>query len=531
VSVQEKFAQLELKSSGVGNALTNAFAMAQPIIDWLIDVGIPLVVGLIGDILIKATEVYNFIAANWTQIAPWVEGIGVAIASIVITMKAYQAATWLCNTATAAWTTATNIAKWAQTNLSLAKAKDIIDSGIIHALYLKDAIVKGASAVKTGVLTAATWAQNIATGVLTGAQWLLNAAFLASPIGWIVLGVGLIVGAFILLWKKSEGFRNFWIGMWNGIKAIFAATWEGIKKFCSSGIGQVILMITMPIIGLVNFIIQNWAQIKAVTVAVFQAIDAFFVNVWNGIKTTFTTVFTAIGTFFTNAWNGYIAIVTTAMTWIRNVLTTIWTGITAALTAAWEWLGGLLSSVWNGYVTIVTNVCNTIWSVVQTIWNGITGFLSATWNAISTTATNVFTAIKDTIVGIWNGIVGGIKGAINLIINAINTFLSGITAGINGVTGTLNKVTGAFGIPAIPEAQAPQIPTLANGGLIRKAGSVIVGENAPELLNLPRGASVTPLEEAGATQNIEVNINGVGLGVDEILQMLVPKLKFAIANM
>ncbi|WP_206672887.1 hypothetical protein, partial [Parasutterella excrementihominis] len=39
----------------------------------------------------------------------------------------------------------------------------------------------------------------------------------------------------------------------------------------------------------------------------------------------------------------------------------------------------------------------------------------------------------------------------------------------------------------------PTIPMLAKGGTITGAGSVLVGENGPEILNVGRGASVVPL--------------------------------------
>lgn len=56
----------------------------------------------------------------------------------------------------------------------------------------------------------------------------MSMALLTSPITWIVVGIGLIVGAFILLWNKFEGFRNFWIAVWNGIKSVASSVVNGI---------------------------------------------------------------------------------------------------------------------------------------------------------------------------------------------------------------------------------------------------------------------------------------------------------------
>lgn len=107
-----------------------------------------------------------------------------------------------------------------------AKVIDKAETIALIALYAKDAIVRGALAVKTGALTVATHAQ-------TAAQWLLNAAMNANPIGIVITVIGALIAAFVLLWNKSEGFRNFWIGLWEGIKSIVsnAVNWvTGVFK-------------------------------------------------------------------------------------------------------------------------------------------------------------------------------------------------------------------------------------------------------------------------------------------------------------
>jgi TP901 family phage tail tape measure protein len=64
----------------------------------------------------------------------------------------------------------------------------------------------------------ATLAVAAATHVWTAAQWLLNAAFIASPIGWIVVGIGAFIAAIALLWNKCEGFRALIMGLWEVLK-------------------------------------------------------------------------------------------------------------------------------------------------------------------------------------------------------------------------------------------------------------------------------------------------------------------------
>ncbi|MDN5749864.1 MAG: hypothetical protein L0H64_15310, partial [Pseudonocardia sp.] len=53
----------------------------------------------------------------------------------------------------------------------------------------------------------------------TAVQWLLNAAMAANPIGLLVLGIGLLVGALVWAWTSSETFRGIVLGVWEGVKS------------------------------------------------------------------------------------------------------------------------------------------------------------------------------------------------------------------------------------------------------------------------------------------------------------------------
>ena len=70
-----------------------------------------------------------------------------------------------------------------------------------------------------------------------------------------------------------------------------------------------------------------------------------------------------------------------------------------------------------------------------------------------------------------------------------------------------------------------KIPMLAEGGTITQAGTVMVGERGAELLDLPRGAKVTPLNKQGLT----ININGATImgedDADWLGELLTDKLK------
>lgn len=54
--------------------------------------------------------------------------------------------------------------------------------------------------------------------VVKGAFAALNATMLANPIVLIIAAIAALVAAFIYLWNNCEGFRQFWINLWENVK-------------------------------------------------------------------------------------------------------------------------------------------------------------------------------------------------------------------------------------------------------------------------------------------------------------------------
>jgi len=105
--------------------------------------------------------------------------------------------------------------------------KDLVIAGVVgigaaFVAWQVTSIVQGAvGAVKA--LTAATKGQTIA-------QAALNLIMKANPLGIIVTAVAGLTAAFIVLWNKCEGFRNFWKGFVNGLIGGVNALIKGLNK-------------------------------------------------------------------------------------------------------------------------------------------------------------------------------------------------------------------------------------------------------------------------------------------------------------
>lgn len=93
-------------------------------------------------------------------------------------------------------------------------------------MFMSDLINSVSSA--WGVLSSA---MGIGTAVTEGAtvvQTGLNLAWLASPITWIIAGIVAVIAIFVLLWNKCEGFRNFWIGLWDKVVSSFKSAKDSV---------------------------------------------------------------------------------------------------------------------------------------------------------------------------------------------------------------------------------------------------------------------------------------------------------------
>jgi len=166
----------------------------------------------------------------------------------------------------------------------------------------------------------------------------------------------------------------------------------------------------------------------------------------------------------------------------------------------------LVMTVFEALLPVIEPIMNTIAAIIKTVlalikgdwegvWNGIKEFFSNIWDAIIKALEgfgkifeNIFEGIKTIVLDIWDGLVSGIKSAINFIIKGINWFIEG-----------LNKIKIPDWVPGVggKGLNIPTIPLLARGGEITETGHAIVGEVGPELLELPRGAKVRPLDMLG----------------------------------
>ena len=357
---------------------------------------------------------------------------------------------------------------WFQ-NLSPETQKMIVKFALIAAAIGPVLLVFGK--LSSGLASIMNWGRGVSlalTGVQAGTKGLgavMTAVF--GPGGVILLivaAVALLVGAFIYLWNNCEGFRNFFINMWNAIVQFITPILTTIK----------------------DFIITTWNNIWAVLEPILINLKDTIINTWNYVWTTLQPIIESLKTMFIEAWE-----------FIKVATELVWEGIKAyfkvyfiVLKALFDTFVAVIKWIWENFGDIIVQKFKVAWDTVVGVFGGvvkvITGIFQALTGLLTGNWSKCWEGIKNIVVGVWEGIKSIVKGGINFLITALNGFIRGI-----------NKVKVPSWIPGIggKGITISEIPYLAKGTDYFQGGLAIVGEEGPELVSMPTGSKVTPNNE------------------------------------
>lgn len=265
----------------------------------------------------------------------------------------------------------------AWTNMKAGALQWFVDVGL-PALqtgwgWIKDNLP--AIGVVVGGLTAA-WlafggAQTILNAVQTAGiaiQTALNAVMNANPIGLVILAITALVAGFMILWNNCEGFRNFWIGLWEIIKDAAKAVADWFQKAWTATLDW----FKDAVAKIKDFFANAWEGIKNA----FSAVGSFFSGIWNTIKGVFSAVGSWFGTIFSNAWNA-----------IKNAFSTV---------------GQFFGTVWNNIKNAFTSKMSDMLNIGKNIIEGIKKGISNAWQNLK----SWFSGLFDDLIGIAKKILG-----------------------------------------------------------------------------------------------------------------------------
>lgn len=396
---------------------------------------------------------------------------------------------------------------------ALSTAMDLASGAIsvIEALSPVIGAVAGAIITYKGAVllwNAAETAKNVVMGISTAAQWALNVAMTANPIGIVIVAIGALVGAFIVLWNKSEGFRNFWINLWEKVKAIVTSAWEGIKagfEKIKNGISAVKEKVSTMWNGVKEKTSELWGGVKNAVSEKLNNIKSAYDAHGGGLK---GATFAAIEGVKEYYRTGYDAI---------NQLTG------GKLGEVVNAVGAKMEAVKSKFGEAFGNVKNTVMTIFENIKNGITEKISAAVNKVK----EIFGSIADKVSEVW----GKIKG----IIKAPKIVQKG-TVSIAGVSTPIPKLglewNAKGGIMTRPTAFGYANGKVQMGG---EAGAEAILPLRTFWNNLSQYIAESNKGGNTITNEIKIVINADNKTADEIaddvINVIVPKIQKCMANM
>lgn len=374
----------------------------------------PAVVNAIMKIIGAAATVYQKLN-QWGLLKPIIIGIAVAIAAMK--MVKFAKDTIQAVTATKALVTVFLAQKKAMLANIAAKAKDLAETAAIHALYIKDAIVKGASTAATWAQTAAMTAWNAICAVGTAVTTALGAAFtfLTSPIGLVIIAITAVIAIGVLLYKNWDTVKEKASQLGDWIVNVF----NNFKEKCSQYIQE---------------FANKFPEAFAFISSVFESFKQTATNIFGGIKTFFQGIIQFFTGVFTGDWSK-------ALEGLKNIFS-----------GAFKALSSLALAPLNALKGVVTGAFNAIDVATGGKLTAIKNKVKDAFSKVKETAGNIMSAAKDTISEKLNNIKsayeengGGIRGVAAAAMEGVKGYYTAGYSFINNLTGgKLEEVRSKF---------------------------------------------------------------------------------------
>ena len=280
--------------------------------------------------------------------------------------------------------------------------------------------------------------------------------FIFSPAGAIIAGIAATIAIGVALYKnwdtikeKAGELKNKIGEAWNNIKTKTSETWNNIKTAIN----------------------EKWENIKENTNTTLQNIKKNASDKWEEIKKNTSEKWEQIKSNVSTKWSNIKTNTSTTLQGIRNNMTSKWEEIRTNTSEKWA---SIKENISEKARDIKEKIISSI-TESESEWNSKTADMEATQSRFSNLASKVTDA--------FGKIAGAIRGAVDAILDWNRTEPKDKTATYTTVNKTVHEE-----VPAKPGGAA--IRAYARGTNFHPGGLAWVGEQGPELVELPRGSKV-----------------------------------------
>ena len=291
----------------------------------------------------------------------------------------------------------------------------IIGKGIQTFLKLRDAIkiIKAAfGTLKTTFLIFKsvimdTLVPIIMDSVVPALQGLWG-ILMANPIILIVAAIAALVAAFIWAWNNIDGFKEFWIDLWENIKTMASNALESLQNFFTETIPQMISDI------------GNWFSNLPATIWYWLCFVVAYAVLW-------------VGQMAQKAYEAGSKFVQNAITFIQQLPGKVWTWLTTTISKVGSWAVQMASKAQQAGSRFLSNVSTFIRQLPGRVWS----FLLTTIAKVIAFAIRFAQKGREAAQRFKDNIINGIRNLPSRMVSIGGDIISGIIRGITGACGRL----------------------------------------------------------------------------------------------
>ena len=275
-------------------------------------------------------------------------------------------------------------------------------------------------------------------------------------------------------WFEStivEPIVGFFEELWNSISEGASASWGVIEELFFPAVDWFSNLFE----GIFLSVSDSFYNIGVIAKGCWEVIKV----AWGNVKEWFdTTVIQPVSTFFSGLWNG-----------ISSSASSAWTSITEVYGKVEEWVKTnvtepattLFSGLWEGFKTDASEA----WEGTKEVFSTVGEFFKTTFSDAWAGIVEVFSTGGEIFVDIKDGVVSAFKIVVNALITGINKVVSVPFEKINETLDAIRsaEIAGFRPFSSLKRIHIPQIPLLAEGGMISGNGQAFIAREAgPELV-------------------------------------------------
>ncbi|EAD8843266.1 tail tape measure protein [Listeria monocytogenes] len=335
----------------------------------------------------------------------------------------------------------------------------------------------------------------------------------------IVAGIAILVVGFKWLWDNCEGFRNFWIGLWESIVSAFQSALEYIQP---------------GIQAIADALKKFWEEYGPTIIGALQAVWNYIVDFIAWLEPVWTFLWEGLKSTLKFAWDAILAIVQFALDYLGGLIDfwagiftgdwdRVWKGIQEMTSAAFEAIKGIFFAL----VRWIDNILKSLGIDMGAIWKSITDATKTAWKWISDYIVNpirdannraklilaafkaafkiAFDVIRDNIANTWSKVEDEIIKPVKNAYDKVKNIVDDIKDTFKNLKIKFPKIE----MPPMPhfslkgkfslkEMTVPSISVdwYANGGFFNSASVIGIGEKGPEAAVPLQGKRMDPFADA-----------------------------------